>query len=134
MVSEFIEEVNPFEPRNIIPFVLGGAAGAFAGGLIGLTAGGVAMGWIESALRLLGDVVDPFLPGFSGSELRPTSSTVTLAAINAQRRAAGLSPIGGRRRRKRALTKSDREDIGFIAGMISKAAARDFAMIVAGGR
>jgi len=92
------------------------------------------LSWLDSALELLGDIVDPVLPGFAGSELRPTSRKVTVAGINAQRRAAGLSPLGGRRRRRRALTKSDREDIGFIAGMISKAAARDFAMIVAGGR
>lgn len=92
------------------------------------------MGWLESGLALLGDVLDPILPGGAGSELRPTSSTVTLAKINESRRAAGLPPIHGRHRRKRALTKSDREDIGFIAGMISKAAARDFAMIVAGSR
>lgn len=92
---------------------------------------GGSLGWFDSALALIGDIVDPFLPGFAGSELRPTSRKVTLAAINQQRAAAGLAPIGGRRRRKRALTKSDREDIGFIAGMISKAAARDFAMIVA---
>jgi len=90
--------------------------------------------WFTSALAMLGDIVDPFLPGFAGSDVRATSSSVTLAQINQQRKQAGLPPIGGRRRRKRALTKSDREDIGFIAGMISKAAARDFAMIVAGGR
>ncbi len=92
------------------------------------------MGWLESGLALLGDLVDPFLPGFGGSELRPTSRKVTLAAINAQRLAAGLPPLGGRRRRKRSLTKSDREDIAFIAGMISKAAAKDATMIILGTR
>lgn len=92
------------------------------------------MNWFDFALNLLGDIVDPFLPGFAGSETRATSRKTSLAIINQQRAAKGLPPLGGRRRRKRALTKSDREDIGFIAGMISKAAARDFAMIVAGGR
>lgn len=92
------------------------------------------MNWFESALELLGDILDPIFPGGAGSELRPTSSTVTLAAINKKRAAAGLPPISGRRRRKRALTKSDREDIAFIAGMISKAAAGNFAMIIAGSR
>ncbi len=96
------------------------------------------MGWIESALALIGDIIDPVLPGFAGSELRPTSSKVSLAAINAARSAAGLPPLGGlpggRRRRKRSLTKSDREDIAFIAGMISKAAARDATMIILGTR
>jgi len=96
-----------------------------------LKTGGNVVDWISSALALIGDVVDPFLPGFAGSELRPTSRKVTLSAINAQRAAAGLPPIGGRRRRKRALSKSDREDIGFIAGMLGKPAGRDFAMIVA---
>lgn len=91
-------------------------------------------GWIGSALSLIGDVIDPFIPGFAGSELRPTSRTVTLEAINQSRRAAGLPPIGTRRRRKRALTKSDREDIAFISGMLGKPAGRDFAMIVAGTR
>jgi len=92
------------------------------------------LNWLDSAVDMLGDIVDPFLPGFAGSETRGTSRKTSLAIINQQRAAKGLAPLGGRRRRKRALTKSDREDIAFIAGMISKAAARDFAMIVAGGR
>lgn len=91
-------------------------------------------GWIGSALALIGDVVDPFLPGFAGSELRPTSRTVTIASINASRKAAGLPPLRMRHRRKRALSKSDREDIAFISGMLGKPAGRDFAMIVAGTR
>jgi len=120
-----------------LPPEFAGPAGAVQVGLLGIEGvrkGGAIVDWLSSALALLGDIVDPLLPGFAGSELRPTSRKVTIAAINAQRRAAGLPPLGGRRRRRRALTKSDREDIGFIAGMISKAAARDFAMIVAGGR
>lgn len=36
-----------------------------------------------------------------------------------------------RRRRRRALTASDKADIGFIAGILGKPAGRDFAMIVA---
>lgn len=87
--------------------------------------------WLASALALIGDVVDPFLPGFAGSELRATSSTVNLAGINRARAAAGLPPLGGRRRRKRALTLSDRADIAFISGTLGKPAGRDFAMIVA---
>ena len=94
----------------------------------------IVAGWLDSAIALIGDVVDPFLPGGSGSELRPTSSKVTLAGINAARKEAGLPPISMRRRRKRALTKSDREDIAFVAGMLGKPAGRDFAMIVAGSR
>lgn len=90
------------------------------------------MDWLQSALALLGDIVDPFLPGFAGSELRPTSSKVTLAGINAARRAAGMPPLRVRHRRKRVLSQADRADIGFIAGMLGKPAGRDFAMIVAG--
>ncbi len=89
------------------------------------------LSWLDSALDLLGDIVDPVLPGFAGSELRPTSSTVTLASINAKRKEAGLPPLGGRRRRRRALTLSDRADIAFISGTLGKPAGRDFAMIVA---
>ncbi len=96
-----------------------------------LRIGGNVVDWISSALALIGDVVDPFLPGFAGSELRPTSRTVNLAAINAQRRAAGLAPLGGRRRRKRALTNGDRADIAFVAGVLGKPAGRDFANIIA---
>lgn len=91
-------------------------------------------GWIGTALSLLGDVIDPFLPGFAGSELRPTSSTVTLATINTSRKAAGMPPLRMRHRRHRALTKNDKADIAFIAGMLGKPAGRDFAMIVAGMR
>jgi len=36
-----------------------------------------------------------------------------------------------RRRRKRVLTQSDREDIAFIKATVGNAAARDFAAIVA---
>jgi len=117
------EALQPLTPRELFDFGRKGVE----------TVAGV-LNWLDSAVQLIGDIVDPFLPGFAGSDVRTTSRTVSLSAINAQRRAAGLAPLGGRRRRKRALTKSDREDIGFIAGMISKAAARDFAMIVAGGR
>ena len=91
-------------------------------------------GWLDTAIELLGDVLDPIFPGGAGSELRPTSSSVTLAKINQSRKEAGLPPISGRRRRKRALTKSDKEDIAFIAGMLGKPAGKDFAMIVAGTR
>jgi len=102
--------------------------------LIGLALEGIAVaGWLDTAIDLIGDVLDPFLPGGAGSELRPTSSTVTLDAINKQRREAGL-PTLGRRRRRRALSKSDKADIAFIAGMLGKPAGRDFAMIVAGTR
>lgn len=99
-----------------------------------LTPIGGTVDWLRSALDLIGDIADPFLPGGAGSELRPTSSTVTIAKINEARKAAGLAPLRMRHRRRRALSKSDREDIAFVAGMLGKPAGRDFAMIVAGTR
>lgn len=99
-----------------------------------LTPIGGTVDWLRTALDLIGDIADPFLPGGAGSELRPTSSTVTIAKINASRKAAGLPPLRMRHRRRRALSKSDREDIAFVAGMLGKPAGRDFAMIVAGTR
>lgn len=98
--------------------------GAFEGGA-------VVADWLTSAFDLIGDVLDPILPGGAGSELRPTSSTVTAQAINRARAQAGLSPLIGRRRRKRALTNSDKADIAFIAATLGKPAGKDFAMIVA---
>lgn len=137
-IKEFLEGeytdrfiLKAIDPRTTFRYAQQGFG--YARGAI--KTGGDIVGWFDSAIALLGDLVDPFLPGFAGSERRATSRKTSLAIINQDRAAAGLAPIsGGRRRRKRALTKSDREDIGFIAGMISKAAARDFAMIVAGGR
>lgn len=88
-------------------------------------------GWLKSAIDLIGDVVDPFLPGGAGSELRPTSRTVTLASINRARKDAGLPPLSHRHRRKRALTHSDKADIAFIAATVSKKAAGDMAVMIA---
>lgn len=45
-----------------------------------------------------------------------------------------LIHVGGhpaRRRRRRALTASDKADIAFISGTLGKPAGKDFAMIVA---
>jgi len=97
--------------------------------------GRMAFGWLESAMSLAGNVLDPFLPGGAGSELRPTSRKVSIEAINQKRREEGLAPLGGGRRRRRVtFTQSDKADIGFITGMISKAAGKDLAMIIAGKR
>ncbi|KKL53338.1 hypothetical protein LCGC14_2276470, partial [marine sediment metagenome] len=73
----------------------GAAARGIAQSLALGAAGGVAVDWFSSALALLGDIVDPFLPGFAGSELRATSRKVTISQINAQRAAAGLPPLTG---------------------------------------
>lgn len=104
-------------------------AGVPAGAALGtsLTAGGVVLpGFLDSAINLIGDVFDPFLPGGAGSELRATSSTVTLRQINEQRKAAGLPPFRVRRRRKVALTASDLQIMAMISTTISKEAAKMF--------
>jgi len=120
--DELLLEGDPFlSPREVIE--LGGRA---------VAVGGTIVNWFDSALELLGDILDPILPGFAGSETRGTSSTTTLALVNKDRARKGLPPLGGgRRRRKRALTLSDRADIAFISGTLGKPAGRDFAMIVA---
>jgi len=67
-------------------------------------------------------------------------------AVTGAAAAADIGPFGGdgfrlfgggqpsRRRRRRALTASDKADIGFIAGVLGKPAGRDFAMIIAARR
>jgi len=69
--------------------------------------------------------------------VRLFGSKATLAIVGAAA-AADLGPFsdGGigiprRRRRRRALTASDKLDIAFIAGTLGKPAGKDFAMIVA---
>jgi len=58
-------------------------------------------------------------------------------ALTAGLAAADVGIFGGerdlkkRRRRRRALTASDKADIAFISGTLGKPAGRDFAMIVA---
>ena len=90
-------------------------------------AGGIALpGFLDSALNLIGDVFDPFLPGGAGSDVRATSSSVTLAQINQQRKAAGLPTFRVRRRRKVALTASDLQIMAMISTTISKEAAKMF--------
>lgn len=68
--------------------------------------------WLISALRLLGVAG----AGFAGGQL-------ALAG------AGGGVP--GRRRRRRALTASDKSDISFMAAVLGETAARKFALILA---
>ena len=83
--------------------------------------------FLDSALDLLGDLGDPFLPGGAGSELRATAFGGDVARQNAARRAAGLPPIsGGRRRRRKALTADDIKTALIISSAISKKAAENF--------
>ncbi len=93
--------------------------------------------WIAAALRLLAAGVI----GGAGFELGTGAfgrdvGTPSILDLDVIRDAAGniitRAHRGGRRhRRRRALTASDRADIAFIAGMISKAAAKDFAVQLA---
>lgn len=80
--------------------------------------------WIASALRML--VGTPTRAVLTGA------SAATLAS-------GGLPDLGflagddgrpRRRRRRRALTASDRADIAFIAGMLGQPAGRQFAMLI----
>jgi len=87
------------------------------------------MGWLEAAfslipgitgqgIPLLPAVLDPFEPG--GIDIFAPS-----------RGTADPGEGTRRRRRRRALTQSDRNDIAFIAGIISKVAAGNFAVQLA---
>jgi len=117
-------------PITLAAQVLDVARAANEAGQLIVTQGRKELSWLDDAWAALGDVVDPFLPGFSGSETRGTSSSATLAIVNADRAAKGLPPLRHRHRRKRALTANDKADIAFIAGIVSKRAAGDFAMIL----
>jgi len=87
----------------------------------------VAFGFIDSALDLLGDLVDPFLPGGAGSQLRPTAFGGDVARQNQARKAAGLPLLTtGRRRRRTALTTGDLRIMHEIATSIGKKAAETF--------
>jgi len=83
--------------------------------------------FLDSALDLLGDIVDPFFPGGAGSELRGGAFGGDITRQNRARRAAGLPPIAGaRRRRRKALTADDIRTALVIASAISKKAAENF--------
>jgi len=89
-----------------------------------LLGGGFAAGTgLELAQRQFGDPEDDF---------RFAQGDLLGGGVNQLRRLTrGGLESGRRRRRRRALTASDRADIAFIAGMISKAAAKDFAVQLA---
>lgn len=83
--------------------------------------------WIASALRML-----------LGSPTRAALTGATVGSLAT----SGFPDIGipgidlfqegkpRRRRRRRALTASDRADIAFIAGMLGQPAGRQFAMLI----
>lgn len=82
------------------------------------------MDWLQSALALLGDVLDPIFPGGAASETR----VLARGGRGSRRRlsAAGVVVEGDvtRRRRRRALTASDKADLAFITATLGAAAAK----------
>jgi len=92
---------------------------------------GVGLGFLDSAIDLLGDLVDPFIPGGAGSETRLTAFGGDVTKINAARRRAGLPPVPGSRRarRRKALTDNDIKLMLTIASSVSKKAAENFMIV-----
>lgn len=101
-------------------------------------------GWILAALRLLAtgaglslgfEGAQRVIGGESGGAEGPfvQIGSGRGGGVVVDQTGRRLVHLGGhlRRRRRRALTASDRADIAFIAGMISKAAAKDFAVQLA---
>jgi len=87
------------------------------------------MGWFDSALALLGDIVDPFLPGGAASETRVAArgGRGSRRALSLAGGATDLIHVGGhlpRRRRRRALTASDKADLAFITATMGAPAAK----------
>jgi len=80
-------------------------------------------GWLASAVRLL--VGSPARALATGAGLGTLLPDIGIPGID-------LFPNGKprRRRRRRALTASDRADIAFIAGMLGQPAGRQFAMLI----
>lgn len=93
--------------------------------------------WILSALRMLAGGFAggaAFAGGsslVSGPEQYPGQLRPRGADIEGDWMHIGGHPRLRRRRRRRVLTSSDRADIAFVAGMISKAAAKEFAVVIA---
>lgn len=92
--------------------------------------------WLIGALRLLGitaagqaatgaieQVTGVDVPFVSGASPFPSGGGGGFLGFG--------RPKQRRHRRKRALTASDKEDIAFVKGMISAAAAKDFAVQLA---
>jgi len=79
--------------------------------------------WLAAAMRLL--IGTPFRALATGTGLGTLLPDIGLPGID-------LFPNGKprRRRRRRALTASDRADIAFIAGMLGQPAGRQFAMLI----
>jgi len=85
--------------------------------------------FLDSALDLLGDVFDPFVPGGAGSERRLTADTASTGQAAIARARARIEGGTGRRpRRRKALTAEDMRTMLIIANTISKKAAETFVL------
>lgn len=90
--------------------------------------------WIISALAMLGR-------GLAGTPARAGLTGLTAGSFLPDFGIPGIELFGGgngdrpkRRRRKRALTASDRADIAFITATLGKPAGANFAAIIAANR
>jgi len=113
--SDLFEE---FLPAATSAIVLGGGI---------LQEGSV--GFLDSALDLVGDLLDPFVPGGAGSERRLTARTpgTGRSAIEIARKR--LRGEGRRPRRRKALTDNDIKLMLTIASSVSKKAAENFMIV-----
>jgi len=90
--------------------------------------------WLVAALALLGPTVARSLPALRRAAPLVGAGAAGIAAGNIGIPGVDLFPGNGeprRRRRRRALTASDRADIAFIESILGKAAGKSFAMIIA---
>lgn len=92
--------------------------------------------WLAAALALLrsaafGTPLRALSTGLGAGALLPFGPGGGDSAFDFLPGIGGGDPRIRRRRRKRALTQSDRNDIAFIAATISKAAAGSFAVQLA---
>lgn len=89
--------------------------------------------WLISALSLLAGLATRAGPLARRAATPIAAGAAGVALGNLGIPGVDLFPDGQprRRRRRRALTASDRADIAFIAGTLTKEAAKSFALIIA---
>jgi len=88
--------------------------------------GGVT-GWLSSAMRLLtgGAVVS------AGAGAIEAATGIDVPFLGSRGGVVGADGRLRRRRRRRALTQSDRDDIAFIAATLGDTTGRKFALVLA---
>jgi len=89
--------------------------------------------WLIGALALLGPTLARALPLARRAAPLAVAGAAGIGLGNVGIPGVDLFPNGEpkRRRRRRALTASDRADIAFIESILGKAAGKSFAMIIA---